>query len=168
MQPQAKSQAQAGQGGAYVANYHRSDVQIYSNFSLPSRREVLDQTAVQYVTGTTGHEPGKLPHNVDGCYSIALGAVDRQDSIQRCMILDYTAYKEILEGRHHPTIPEKQYFSQATAGARRARYGPAAGFTDPDRMFDYLRKAYAYVRDRAEFVRNDVAPAFHISPRVPP
>lgn len=151
MQPQASAE----QAGALSASDRHADYQMYSKFDMPSDRERLNQTAVQYVANTTGHDPDKLPHAVEACYLAAVGALDRQDSIQNCMILDYTGYKEILAGRRHPTFPERQYFSRESTAERWSHFRLMAGFTDPNVMFDYLRTAYAYVQPRADYIRRD-------------
>jgi hypothetical protein len=59
--------------------------------------------------------------------------------------MDYAAYKDNQIATHNYRTPGIPYFSMDAAQQRWATYGPQAGFTSADEMFQYMRGTYAFI-----------------------
>ena len=135
----------------------------------PDYRRWMEQIGERYAMDTRDPDPSRLPKDIDLCYWVAKGAVDPEQNIPTCLILDYTGYHDNQVAARRTGRPGNPYFSMDTAGARWARYAPMAGITDPDAMFKIMRDGYRFVKPDADnmyrppTLRYDFRPLAHIN-----
>ena len=84
------------------------------------------------------------------CYKLkgnnAIGGNYRAQQVRWCLALDYAAYKDSQIATHNYRTSGNPYFGKETTLQRWEGWGPIAGFTDADSMFQYMRGTYAFVK----------------------
>jgi hypothetical protein len=120
---------------------------VISNDPGPDYRTVMTNIGIDYAAELSWHDPQRVITAVDYCYkdSGAFQGIKGQNDTRRCLAMDYAAYKDNQIATHDYRTPGIPYFSEDAAAQRWAIYGPQAGFTTADAMFQYMRGTYAFI-----------------------
>jgi hypothetical protein len=140
---------------------------VVSNDPGPDYRTVMTNIGVNYAAELSWHDPQRVISAVELCYrnSVAFQGIKGQNDTRRCLAMDYAAYKDNQIATHNYRTLGIPYFSEDAAAQRWAIYGPQAGFTTADAMFQYMRGAYAFIHPTQVSVTNSRTPA---TVRIPP
>ncbi len=127
-----------------------------------SYRQEMTLIAAQYEADLSWNDPRHVSEDVANCYknkgSRAILGNFRTQSIRWCLALDYVAYKDNQAATHDYRTPGNPYFSREAAKRRWAMWGPEAGFTDAESMFQYMRGTYSFVKPTQVNITNAMRP----------
>ena len=131
-----------------------------SNDPGPDYRTVMTDIGVDYAAALSWHDPQRVISPIELCYkdSGTFGGIGGQNYTRRCLAMDYAAYKDNQIATHNYRTPGIPYFSEDTAAQRWTIYGPQAGFTTADAMFQYMRGTYAFIHPTQVNVTNSRTP----------
>ena len=140
---------------------------IISNNPGPDYRTVMTNIGIDYAAELSWHDPQRVISAIDLCYkdSVAFPGIKGQSDTRRCLAMDYAAYKDNQIATHNYRTPGIPYFSEDAAARRWAIYGPQAGFTTADAMFQFMRGTYAFVHPAQVNVTRSRTPG---TARIPP
>jgi hypothetical protein len=107
----------------------------------------MTDIGVDYAAELSWHDPQRVIAPIEQCYknSGAFQGILGQNNTRRCLAMDYAAYKDNQIATHNYRMPGVSYSSEDSAAQRWAIYGPQAGFTTADAMFQYMRGTYAFI-----------------------
>jgi hypothetical protein len=110
----------------------------------------MNNIGIDHAAELSWHDPQRVITAVEGCDKIegngSIQGIYGENSTRRCLAMDYAAYKDNQIATHNYRTPGIGYFSEDAAARRWTIYGPRAGFTTADAMFEYMRGTYAFVK----------------------
>jgi hypothetical protein len=153
--------ATPGQGSAALTHH------VISNDPGPDFQAVMTQIGIDYAAELSWHDPQRVITPVEQCYrdSGAFQGIKGENDTRRCLAMDYAAYKDNQIATHNYRMPGIPYFNEDAAAQRWTIYGPRAGFTSADAMFQYMRGAYAFIHPtQVAVTRSRTPPAGAVRP----
>ena len=128
----------------------------------PNYRYEMNEIGGEYAADLAWNQPQHVSDDVANCYKIkgsgAIGGNSGAQSTRWCLALDYVAFKDNQVATHNYRTPGNPYFSKETTLQRWETYGPKAGFTDAESMFQYMRGTYAFVKPTQVNITNSLRP----------
>ncbi len=133
---------------------------VINDNPYPDYKDEMNQIGIEYDADLSFNDPNRVSDDVANCYkekgSHAFLGNYRVQQIRYCLALDYAAFKDNQIATHNYRTSGNPYFDKEATLQRWDHWGPEAGFTNAESLFQYMRGTYAFVKPTQMNITNSL------------